>query len=173
MGNNIDKSNYHKRTGQALALAYYYTGDKELKKRMEDHVANGQLHGTTWGHMSQWVIDKKGGRDTPPEPVTDLQCIGVSKDGIIFEWTASKAYGKSGKATRYFIKFSRKPIVKWAPVNNPTAPEDPWQDKNLHIYKPECWHPDFLKKMHGGWELMWKVNRYHHHPKHRNDVQLQ
>jgi hypothetical protein len=31
-------------------------------------------------------------------------------------------------------------------VNNPDAPEDPYVDKNLHTFKPECWHPDFLKK---------------------------
>lgn len=137
--------NYHMRTGQALSLAWLYTGEPELKKRMEDHVV-GKLDGKTWGNMSTWVRDKKGGRDQPPAAVTDLKCVKADREGLVFEWTAPAAHGRSGRAARYFLKYSTKPIVKWAPVNNPQAPEDPFADRNLHTYKPECWHPDFLKK---------------------------
>jgi hypothetical protein len=139
------KPNYHMRTGQALALAWYYTGDQEIRKRMEDHV-NGKLDGKTWGHLSTWVLDRKGGRDKLPEKVTDLRCVKPDREGLVFEWTAPKAYGGSGKAVRYFLKYSKKPIVQWAPVNNPDAPADPWADAGKHLAKPECWHPDFLKK---------------------------
>lgn len=137
--------NYHMRTGQALALAWYYTGNQEIKKRMQDHV-DGKVENNTWGHLTAWVKSRKGDRDKLPEAVTDLKCTSDSRDGLKFEWTAPKAYGASGKAVKYFLKFSTKPIVQWAQVNNPEAPDDPWLDNKMHKYKPECWHPDFMKK---------------------------
>ncbi|MFC1672349.1 hypothetical protein ACFL01_04370, partial [Planctomycetota bacterium] len=84
------KPNYHKRAGQALSLAYFYTGDAELKKRMEDHVTNGRLAGSTWGHLSTWVSDRKGGRDKAPDAVQDLKCTSASRDGLKFSWSAPK-----------------------------------------------------------------------------------
>lgn len=138
--------NYHMITGQALSLAWLYTGDPELKKRMEDHVEKGRLARTTWGFMPAWVKDRKDGRDKAPDAVTDLVCASAGRDGLKFTWTAPKGYGKSGRAARYFLKYSAKPLVKWAAVSNPDAPADPVLDKMKHTYKPECWHPDFLKK---------------------------
>ncbi len=151
--------NYHKRTGQALALAYFYTGDAELKTRMEDHVKNGGLPGSTWGHIPAWVNARKGGRDKAPDAVTDLKCVKAARDGVVFEWTAPKGHGKSGRATTYFLKYSTKPLVKWALVDNPNPPDDPVADKGLHTYKPECWHPDFLKK-----DAFWMANHVEGEP---------
>lgn len=140
--------NWHMRTVQALALGYYYTGDAELKKRFDDYMTNkvSRAAGTTWGNLCSWVLSMKGGRDKAPDPVTDLKCVDTGRDTLSFEWTAPKAYGASGKAARYFLKYTTKPVTRWACVNNPNPPEDPWLDRAMHIYKPECWHPDFLKK---------------------------
>lgn len=141
---NIFDPNYHMRTAQALALAWYYTGDKDIRQRMNDHVEG--IRGSTWGHLTCWIENKKSGRDKPPDKIADFACIKTDRGGLKFEWTAPKGYGKSGRAVKYFIKYSSKPMVQWAPVNNPDAPADVWADKKKHMYKPECWHPDFLKK---------------------------
>jgi hypothetical protein len=146
MGTNVPPPNWHMRTAQALGLCYYYTGDRELKKRFDDYLANARPIGATWGDLCAWVLAKKGGRDKPPEAVSDLACARAGRDGLAFNWTAPRAHGAAGKAARYFLKCSARPLVKWAPVNSPTPPADPWLDAKKHLYKPECWHPDFLKK---------------------------
>ena len=149
---NYEKEPYklqaHMRTCQGYALAYLYTGDARLKTMMEDlaQKGGGGFTAGTWGHLYHWIKDRKGGREKPPEAVTDLACTKAARDGLVFEWTAPKGHGKSGKAARYFLKFSTKPLVKWALVANPEPPADPYIDKNKRLYKPECWHPDFLKK---------------------------
>ncbi len=142
-----NKFHYHMRTCQGYALAYLYTGDARLKEMMEDYYRNGGwgFRKDTWGHVYYWVKDFKK-TDKAPERITDLRCVSAGKDKIVFEWTAPKAYGPSGKATRYFLKFSRKMLVEWAPVSNPNPPKDPYLDRNRRLFKPECWHPDFFKK---------------------------
>ncbi|MCK5849868.1 MAG: hypothetical protein KAH23_03055 [Kiritimatiellae bacterium] len=141
------KFQYHMRTCQGYALAYLYTGDAKLKTMMEDYgKGSGWNINGTWGHMYHWVKARKAGHEKLPDKITDLKCHKAQKNNLVFQWTAPKAYGKSGKAARYFLKYSNKPLVQWAPVSNPDAPEDPYMDKNKRLFKSECWHPDFLKK---------------------------
>ncbi len=112
----------HDRVVQAFPLLYHYTGWPDVKKRYD---AIERARKKSWvrpwflqtGYWERKIVPK--GSDQPPTRITDLKVVKADRRGIILTWTAPRDDGPTGSADRYFIKYSRKPIVEFAPTDNP------------------------------------------------------
>lgn len=163
----------HARHIQALPLIYHYTGWPESEERYRSIEAARQ---GTWvrdwflqtGHWEQNTAAKRS--NVPPERITDLRVVDADRDGITLRWTSPRDDGPAGRAAQYFVKYSAKPIVEFAPTDNPArAPEKQrviQEVENLVLSRPKRhrrqprikqgeiqpeagagrrWHPDWHK----------------------------
>lgn len=108
---------------QVWPLLYYYTGWPSVRERYEaTEVARRTMSvPDTFMQTGLWQRDNDGKRVTQaPDAVTDLKVVSAGRSGITLQWTSPRAYGRSGRAERYFVKYSDKPIVEFAPTDNPT-----------------------------------------------------
>jgi len=112
----------HARHVQAWPLIYHYTGWPELEERYRSVEAARQ---GTWvrdwflqtGYWEQSTAAKHS--NVPPERITDLRIANADRNGITLHWTSPRDDGPTGRAARYFVKYSAKPIVEFAPTDNP------------------------------------------------------
>jgi hypothetical protein len=116
----------HDRYIQGFPLLYHYTGWPAV---IERHQVFQQAAEDNWvrdwfmqtGH---WVREQHPKRShQPPEPITDLEVVRAGRDGIQLRWTSPADDGPEGRAERYFVKYSDKPIVDFAPTDNPARAE--------------------------------------------------
>ena len=116
----------HDRYIQAFPLLYHYTGWPAI---IERHQVFEQWAADNWvrdwflqtGH---WVREQHPkGSHRPPEPITDLEVVRAGRDGIRLRWTSPADDGPTGRAMRYFVKYSDKPIVDFAPTDHPARAE--------------------------------------------------
>lgn len=116
----------HDRMVQAWPILYHYTGWPEVaeryrafeKARKKTYVADWFLQTGLW---ERHVRPKASA--TPPRRITDLQVLKADRSGIRLRWTSPADDGAMGRAARYFVKYSRKPIVEFAPTDDPMRDE--------------------------------------------------
>lgn len=107
---------------QAFPYLYHYTGWTEMRRRY-DAIVNGP--GDKWSdarfeQVIEWERANVAKRSTnPPEPITDLRVVQAGRSGVTLAWTAPRDDGVTGRAARYFVKYSDKPIVEFAPTDHP------------------------------------------------------
>jgi hypothetical protein len=112
----------HDRHIQVLPVLYHYTGWKELEKRYRrvEEVIDGRSVNPwftqTWGWEK---ITRKRHSSEAPERISDLRLKSVGSDEFTLTWTSPVDDGPLGRASRYFVKVSDKPIVEFAPTDNP------------------------------------------------------
>lgn len=112
----------HDRIVQLWPILYHYTGWPELSERYritEDMRKNSNINDWflqtgLWEHETA-----KKSSNQPPEPIRDLRVDSTSQASIKFSWTSPKDDSPSGNAEKYFLKFSRRPIIEFAPTDNP------------------------------------------------------
>ncbi|WP_022668844.1 hypothetical protein [Desulfospira joergensenii] len=121
---NIDKivPQRHDRHIQMWPILFHYTGWPSVKRRydiFEEKRKNS--YQKDWflqtGYWQKKIVPKK--TDFPPEAVTDLKLIIADRSGITLSWTSPKDDSDKGTAQRYFLKYSKKPIVEFAPTDHP------------------------------------------------------
>lgn len=107
---------------QAFPYLYHYTGWPEMRQRYEA-IVNGPGDKWTDARFEQVIAWERGNvakrSTTPPEPITDLRVVQTGRDGVRLAWTAPRDDGPGGRAERYFVKYSTKPIVEFAPTDDP------------------------------------------------------
>jgi hypothetical protein len=116
----------HDRYVQAFPLLYHYTGWPQI---IERHQVFQLWARENWvrdwfmqtGHWVQEQHPKRSHR--PPDPITDLEVVQADRSGIRLRWTSPADDGPAGHAARYFVKYSTKPIVDFAPTDNPARAE--------------------------------------------------
>ncbi|HJV24465.1 MAG TPA: hypothetical protein VJ673_02215 [Aromatoleum sp.] len=107
---------------QPFPYLYHYTGWPEIRQRYESLVNSPR---DSWvappfTQVIAWERENVAKRSTtPPDAITDLRVVRVARTGVTLSWTAPKDDGPSGRAERYFVKYSEKPIVEFAPTDNP------------------------------------------------------
>jgi len=117
----------HDRHVQTFPYLYHYTGWPSVAERYQ---------GLATASRSRWVNDwflqtglweQEGGAkisSQPPKRITDLRVTNVTDEGVTLEWTSPRDDGATGRAARYFVKYSTRPIVQFAPTDHPArAPE--------------------------------------------------
>jgi hypothetical protein len=106
----------------AWPLLYHYTGWNDVKDRYDASEA-GRKGGNVTPYFLQtgaWQRETVPKRSaSAPDPVRDLRVVGADRRGIALAWTSPKDDGPSGRAARYFVKISDKPIVEFAPTDDP------------------------------------------------------
>jgi len=112
----------HDRVIQAFPLLYHYTGWPDVKTRYDIiEAARKKNWIRPWflqtGRWEKEIRTKHSNR--PPSRITDLKVKRADHSGITLSWTAPADDSGTGKAARYFVKYSRKPIVEFAPTDNP------------------------------------------------------
>lgn len=112
----------HDRHIQMLPILYHYTGWKKIKNRYQGFEKKRKFSSTRdWflqtGHWERITVKKKTGN--PPEAIKDLRVVQSDRSGVHLTWTSPKDDGLSGHAQRYFVKYSDKPIVEFAPGDHP------------------------------------------------------
>ncbi len=112
----------HDRHVQAWPLLYHYTGWNDVRERYArfERARKGEWVRDWFLQTGKWerlLVPKA--TDQPPEPITDLRVTKIGSEGIALEWTSPADDGPSGHAERYFVKYSDKPIVEFAPTDNP------------------------------------------------------
>ena len=112
----------HDRLIQAWPILYHYTGWKDVQTRYKSfEKTRRSVYVKDWFlQTAEWqkkVVSKAS--DRPPEKIQDLRVVNSSRDGIKLSWTSPRDDGPTGKAFRYFIKYSDKPIVPFALTDNP------------------------------------------------------
>ncbi|MFH0731165.1 MAG: hypothetical protein V2B19_33080 [Pseudomonadota bacterium] len=112
----------HDRLIQIWPILYHYTGWKEVNERYRSfETARRDVYVSDWflqtGEWEQKVRPKTSGLS--PEKIADLRVVRAERKGITLSWTSPKDDGESGHAQRYFVKYSHKPIVPFAPTDNP------------------------------------------------------
>ncbi|MCW9060017.1 MAG: hypothetical protein OQL11_14205 [Gammaproteobacteria bacterium] len=116
----------HDRYIQGFPLLYHYTGWPAV---IERHQVFQQAAEDNWVRdwfmqTSHWVREQHPKRShQPPEPITDLEVVRAGRDGIQLRWTSPIDDAPGGRAERYFVKYSDKPIVDFAPTDNPARAE--------------------------------------------------
>jgi hypothetical protein len=53
-----------------------------------------------------------------------MRVVRAGRSGIALTWTSPHDDGPTGRAERYFVKYSTKPIVEFAPTDNPARDAD-------------------------------------------------
>lgn len=112
---------------QTWPVLYHYTGWKDVaerygnfeRARKERWMQDRFLQTVYW---EQQNVAKRSAR--PPDSVTDLRVVRADRSGITLGWTSPRDDGPTGRAERYFVKYSTKPIVEFAPTDNPARDGD-------------------------------------------------
>ncbi len=122
-GRNMINPQLHDRHIQALPILYHYTGWPELQERMKiiENIRRN-IHWTSdrFLQTTEWQnINKAKQSTSPPDRITDLKVESVSRSGVTLSWTSPRDDSLSGRASRYFVKYSDKPIIDFAPNDNP------------------------------------------------------
>ncbi len=106
----------------AWPLLYHYTGWQGVKARFDaaEAARQGAYIAPYFVQTVAWERETVPKRSTvAPDPVTDLRVVQADRQGIALTWTSPKDDGPSGRAARYFVKISDKPIVEFAPTDDP------------------------------------------------------
>jgi hypothetical protein len=112
---------------QAWPVLYHYTGWAEVAERYRNFE---RARKDTWTqdvflqtvHWEQQNVAKRSSR--PPDPITDLRVSRADRSGIALAWTSPPDDGPAGRAERYFVKYSTKPIAEFAPTDHPARDGD-------------------------------------------------
>ncbi len=110
---------------QAWPVLYHYSGWPDVAERYRNFerartwTQDVFLQTTYW---EQRNVAKRSAR--PPDPITDLRVTGAGRAGITLAWTSPRDDGPRGRAERYFVKYSDKPIVEFAPTDHPARAGD-------------------------------------------------
>ena len=113
---------HHDRYLQAFPLLYHYTGWDKINKRYKGILSTAKKMKTRDWYLQTgyWQeLNKKKLSSSPPDRITDLSVISTNDNGIQIRWTSPKDDGPQKRAKRYFLKYSNKPIVEFAPSDNP------------------------------------------------------
>ncbi len=117
----------HDRHIQAFPYLYHYTGWPAVAERYRGIAAASRR-----GWVNSWFVQTglweqevgAKGSVQPPERITDLQVTRVTHDGVTLAWTSPRDDDPTGRAARYFVKYSTRPIVQFAATDHPArAPE--------------------------------------------------
>lgn len=112
---------------QAWPILYHYSGWPDVAERYRNFE---RARMATWTQdvflqtvfWEQQNVAKRSSR--PPDPITDLRVTRADRSGIALTWTSPRDDGPTGRAERYFVKYSTKPIVEFAPTDNPARDGD-------------------------------------------------
>lgn len=107
---------------QAWPYLYHYTGWPDVRQRYDAFVTGPGEKSTDarFAQVIAWERNNVAKRSTqPPDPIADLKVVQAGRDGVRLAWTAPRDDGPSGRAERYFVKYSDKPIVEFAPTDDP------------------------------------------------------
>lgn len=112
----------HDRMTQAWPLLYHYTGWAETferyaafdRARQQSFVQDRFLQTYAWEQQNRRKLTRKA-----PSAVTDLAVTRASRAGIALRWTSPSDDGADGRAERYFVKVSDRPIREFAPTDHP------------------------------------------------------
>jgi hypothetical protein len=112
---------------QAWPVLYHYTGWPDVAERYQNFE---RARKDTWTQdvflqTIQWEQQNVAKRSSrPPDPITDLRVVRADRSGIALAWTSPRDDGPAGRAERYFVKYSDRPIVEFAPTDNPARDGD-------------------------------------------------
>ncbi|HIE56484.1 MAG TPA: hypothetical protein EYP90_15170 [Chromatiaceae bacterium] len=110
----------HDRVIQAWPILYHYTGWPAVKERYDAFEKKKGWVREWFLQTGRWERNVRPKRsEQPPSRITDLRVVKADRSGITLAWTAPADDGSSGRAAKYFVKYSRKPIVEYAPTDNP------------------------------------------------------
>jgi hypothetical protein len=113
----------HDRHVQMWPVLYHYTGWADVLERYRGFESIRKK-----SEIQDWFLqtidweqeNKKKHSVSPPDQIKDLKVIQADRSsGITLTWTSPKDDGPLGRATQYFVKYSSKPIVEFAPTDNP------------------------------------------------------
>jgi hypothetical protein len=112
---------------QAWPVLYHYSGWPDVAERYRNFE---RARKETWTqdvflqtvYWEQQNVAKRSSR--PPDPITDLRVNRADRSGIALTWTSPRDDGPTGRAERYFVKYSTKPIVEFAPTDHPARDGD-------------------------------------------------
>jgi hypothetical protein len=117
---------FHDHYIQALPILYYYSGWQELQERYLGILKGNpdQYIPDNFRQFGIWQQENAKRSTRPPAPITDLRVTSASRQGIALSWTSPADDGPGGRATRYFVKYSDKPITDFAATDNPARAKD-------------------------------------------------
>ena len=112
---------------QAWPVLYHYTGWPDVAERYRNFE---RARKATWtqdvflqtGYWEQQNVAKRSSR--PPDPITDLRVTRADRSGIALTWTSPRDDGPLGRAERYFVKYSTRPIIEFALTDHPARNTD-------------------------------------------------
>lgn len=112
---------------QAWPVLYHYSGWPDVAERYRNFESARKATRTQdrflqTVYWEQQNVAKRSPR--PPEPITDLRVSRAARSGIALTWTSPRDDGPTGRAERYFVKYSTKPIIEFAPTDNPARDGD-------------------------------------------------
>jgi hypothetical protein len=121
-GAGIVKPQLHDRHIQVLPVLYHYTGWEDLEAR---YLRVKEV--TSRRAINAWFTQTRGWEEgtkarfssNGPDRIADLEVSSIGDDRFTLRWTSPGDDGPRGRASRYFIKVSDKPIVEFAPTDNP------------------------------------------------------
>ncbi len=121
-GENSMSPQRHDRHIQAWPVLYHYTGwpdvrlryDSFEEKRENTYVRDWFLQTLSWETDTRKKLSEQA-----PARVNDLRAVNVGRKGIELKWTSPADDGPDGHAERYFVKISDRPLVEYAPTDNP------------------------------------------------------
>jgi hypothetical protein len=112
---------------QAWPLLYHYTGWPDVAERYRafDAARKDAWIQDVFMQTTYWEQENVAKRSSrPPDPITDLRVTRADRSGIGLAWTSPRDDGPTGRAERYFVKYSTKPIVEFAPTDHPSRAAD-------------------------------------------------
>jgi hypothetical protein len=121
VGQNSISPMRHDRHIQMWPILYHYTGWPDIKMRYDtfDEAAEKSYVREWFLQTGEWEQKTAGKKSRqPPDPITDLSAVRASREGIELHWTSPSDDSDTGRAERYFIKISNKPIIAFAPTDN-------------------------------------------------------
>ena len=112
---------------QAWPVLYHYSGWPDVAERYRnfERARNDAWTQDVFLQTTYWEqqnVAKRSAR--PPDPITDLRVTAAGRSGITLAWTSPRDDGARGRAERYFVKYSDKPIVEFAPTDHPARDGD-------------------------------------------------
>ncbi len=118
---------HHDRHIQAMPILYHYTGWPDMAERYR---GIDEARKATW--IRDWFLQTRAWEreivpkhsSQPPERISDLRVIKVDNAAINLTWTSPRDDGSTGHSARYFVKYSDKPIVEFAPTDHPGRKSD-------------------------------------------------
>ncbi len=112
---------------QAWPILYHYTGWPDVAERYRsfERARTAVWTQDVFLQTGQWERQNVAKRSSrPPEPISDLRVTRADRSGIALAWTSPRDDGRTGRAERYFVKYSTKPIVEFAPTDHPARDGD-------------------------------------------------